>query len=234
MFSVAFALVVALLNPVIDVDPECWAVEIIGVRGSGQVGYGEQVRPVVDTVHRSLASAGHSVRISPLDYTAVSVSDSFGFVLLNGEYDRSVMDGVSALQSTLRSIKAACPATDIVLIAYSQGAQVVKTALEGTAPIHRIASIVLMADPTRDSAQRGITRLGDPKLERDGSFGAIALPDYARVVAIDVCAAGDGICERGRRSFTAHTFGYADVAPLVAPIIDTEFLGRPAPAFTAS
>jgi hypothetical protein len=232
--AVVLALVIALLNPVFEVDPECPGVEIVGVRGSGQDGYGEQVRPIVEAIRGSLASRGHTVASSPLEYTAVSVSDSFGLVLLNGEYDRSVMDGVSALDSRLQAIKDVCHATDIVLVGYSQGAQVVKVALENTSPIHRIAAIVLLADPTRDSAQRGITRLGDIQVEQDGAFGAIALPDYARVVAIDVCAQGDGICERGRRSFIAHTFGYTDVTAHIVSLVAAEFQGRPSGTLTAS
>jgi hypothetical protein len=226
VIPVALALIVALLAPITFRDPGCPSVEIVGVRGSGQIGYGEQVQPVVEALHTALVANGRTVESSPLEYTAISVSDSFGFVLLNGEYDRSVTDGVSALRSTLDAIASTCRTTDIVLVAYSQGAQVVKVALEESAPIHRVASIVLLADPTRHIAQRGIARLGDATVERNGTFGAIALPDYLRAVTIDVCAAGDGICERGRRSFTAHIDGYSGVASEIVPLVLAEFEGR--------
>jgi hypothetical protein len=234
VIPIALALIVALLAPITLLDPGCPSVEIVGVRGSGQAGYGEQVQPVVEAVHTALVANGRTVESTPLEYTAISVSDSFGFVLLNGEYDRSVSDGVAALKSTLDNIASTCSTTDIVLVAYSQGAQVVKAALEESAPIHRIASIVLLADPTRNIVQRGIARLGDVTLERDGTFGAIALPDYLRAVTIDVCAAGDGVCERGRRSFTAHIEGYAEVASEIIPLVLAEFEGRASGLLTAA
>ena len=164
---------------------ECEDAHIIGVRGSGQTNYGEQVRTVVIDTARSISQTGRTVADHSLDYPAISISDSFGLVLLNGDYDRSVKAGVDSLLSDLDALREECPLTQIVLIGYSQGSQVIKTAMEGRSPVDRIASVVLLADPTRETTQPGVVRLGSGG-DRSGAFGSILLPDYLRTVAIDL------------------------------------------------
>ena len=220
------ALVLTLLLPVTYAPNACADVHIVGVRGSGQSGYGEQVGDVVDAAVNAISAQGRSVTTDSLPYPAVSITDSFGLVLLNGDYERSVLSGVGALGASLEAITASCPMSDIVLVGYSQGAQVIKLALSASRPDHRIASVVLLADPTRDPSQRGILRLGDPSVEREGSFGPVALPDHIRTVAIDVCAPGDGVCERGRSDLAAHIDGYRDAAGAVIPWLLTDLAQR--------
>lgn len=213
VFVPAIALVVALLIPAQHGGiGGCEDVRIIGVRGSGQVGYGEQVGGVVVEAAGGVLRTGRTVSVHSLDYPAISVSDSFGLVLLNGDYDRSVQVGAEALRSDLDSIGDDCPLTQIILVGYSQGSQVIKTAMEHRTPIDRISAVVLLADPTRDTTQRGIVRVGSG-LEGSGAFGSILLPNHLRTVAIDVCAVGDGICGSG--GFQAHIGGYADFSEAV-------------------
>lgn len=220
------ALIVALLVPVPG-STTCPDVHVIGVRGSGQpAGFGSQVAPVVESIVETVDASGRATTSEALEYPAISVSDSLGLVLLTGEYASSVLAGVDALDDRLADIASGCPSTEIVLVGYSQGAQVIKQALADSLPVHRLAGIVLLADPTRDPSQSGIARLGDPGVAAEGAFGAVPLPDHARVVTIDVCAAGDGVCERGRRSLTAHTFGYADTPAVVAPMVVASLDGR--------
>ncbi|MFO7699206.1 MAG: hypothetical protein R6W79_01180, partial [Acidimicrobiia bacterium] len=79
---------------------------------------------------------------------------------------------------------------------------------------------------TRDPLQTGVVRLGDPTTERTAAFGAISLPDHVRTVTVDVCAAGDGICERGRRDLLAHTEGYRDAPGWVTSIVERRLDAR--------
>ena len=217
MFMVVVSLVLALLAPVAPVVEPCVDVQVIGARGSGQApGFGEQVAPVVEVVETTLAVTGRSVDAVPLAYPALSLADSFGLALFTGEYEASVRSGADALLALMAETASVCPTTEFVLIGYSQGAQAIKAALEDQAPGPRIAGVVLLADPTRDHEQAGIVRLGDPTVERPGAFGAVALPDHVRAVTIDVCAAGDGVCERGRSGLAAHTRGYDDAGEAVA------------------
>jgi cutinase len=209
-------LVAALLVPSVGQPAGCSDVLIIGVRGSGQTGYGLQVGGTVDALVDAIASSGRSVSDVALEYPAISVSDSFGLVLLNGEYDASVRSGVDALRVALAAETVNCRRTDIVLIGYSQGAQVIKQALSGSVPRIRIAAVVLLADPTRDPSQPGVSRLGGSSTERGGSFGRVALAEYLRPVTVDVCAEGDVVCERGRFAIGVHTSGYDDFVALAA------------------
>lgn len=227
MIVTALALVLALLSPPASAVNPCVDLHIVGVRGSGQsVGYGDQTGGVVDALETALIGRGFSVTSKPLDYPAISVSDSLGLVLLTGAYDASVSAGADALRATLDATEPACPSTEFVLVGYSQGAQVIKNTLANVQPSVRIAGVVLLADPTRDATQRGIVRLGDPLAERDGAFGAIALPHHVSAVAVDVCAAGDGVCERGRQGFTAHVDGYDTAPELVVPVVLAELDSR--------
>jgi pimeloyl-ACP methyl ester carboxylesterase len=198
-------------------------VHIIGARGSGQTGYGDQVGAVVYKTATSVRESGRTTVAHSLDYPAISISDSFGLVLLNGDYNRSVEAGAEALRSDLDSIRAECPQTQIILIGYSQGSQVIKTAMEDRPPIDRIASVVLLADPTREISQLGILRLG-PLLEGGGAFGSIKLPDHLRTVTVDICAEGDGVCGTG--GFLSHIDGYANLSEAIVRHILNE-LGEP-------
>jgi hypothetical protein len=224
VFAPVFALVVALLIPAHQAGISgCEDVHIVGARGSGQVGYGEQVGAVVSKTATSVRESGQTVHAYSLDYPAISISDSFGLVLLNGEYTRSVNAGAEALISELDSIRSECPQTQVILIGYSQGSQVIKTAMENRPPIDRIASVVLLADPTREISQRGIFRLGS-LLEGAGAFGSIKLPDHLRTVTVDICADGDGVCGTG--GFLSHIEGYTDLSDAIVRYVLNE-LGAP-------
>ena len=218
MIGVVLTLLAALLAPGAPVAG-CPDVAIVGIAGSGQEGYGPQVEGVVEAITAASAAEGLAIDAVALDYPAVSVSDSFGLALFNGAYDESVATGVGMLTAVLDEISQACPPTEVVLVGYSQGAEVIKRTFEGVGVPYRVGSVVLLADPTRDPSQRGVLRLGDPTAERPGAFGAVPIPNQLRPVVIDVCAEGDGICERGRFSFTAHVDGYGGSPDEVAPIV---------------
>lgn len=221
----ALALSFALLLPFPIVTADgCADVSVIGARGSGQVGYGSQVGDVVAGIVSDAERIGLSVDDTPLDYPAISLADSFGLALFTGEYDRSVETGVTALTGELDRIRADCPSSRIVLIGYSQGAQVIKQTMASRPPIDRIESVVLLGDPTRDIVQSGLTRLGDLAIVNPGSLGALTIADHIRPVSIDVCAVADSICSGAGINFQGHIDGYTEtyesVAPLLAPRLD--------------
>ncbi len=144
MAAVVVALIAILLAPVSPPSGSCADVFIIGARGSGQpAGFGAQAEPVVEAIEEGLRGSGLIVESAPLDYPAVSISESFGLVLLNGGYDRSVRAGAIELISELAGISRECPRSEVVLVGYSQGAQAIKSALEDLPPRHRIAAVAV-------------------------------------------------------------------------------------------
>ncbi|HYN95912.1 MAG TPA: cutinase family protein [Pilimelia sp.] len=88
----------------------CADVEIIGARGTTEApGVGRILQPVAARMTAELDAA---VRTTPLDYPA-SVN-----------YGSSVRQGVDAVRVELAAIAESCPDTAIVLMGYSQGADV--------------------------------------------------------------------------------------------------------------
>lgn len=221
--SLLLALAIILTPLTFSLPDGCADVHVIGARGSGQSGYGDQVEGVVDAITAGARSVGMTASDEPLDYPAVSITDSLGLVLVTGDYARSVDDGAEALRTAVDRAAAECPNTRTVIVGYSQGAHVVKQAFADEHS-HPVAAVVLLADPTRDPSQLGIRRLGSPPGEEAGAFGAIRLPDHVRVVAIDVCAAQDVVCDRSSGGFLAHIDGYevyeADVAAAAIGLLE--------------
>lgn len=115
---VAFGLVAApfALAGEASVD-SCADVQIIGARGTGdRAGMGFILGPIVWRLTHRLSG---SVKSTPLDYPA------------SADYLDSVAHGVRNLRAELADTATNCPQTRIVLLGYSQGADVVGDALSG-------------------------------------------------------------------------------------------------------
>jgi hypothetical protein len=211
MMFASLSLVIALLSPLAPgVEVGCADVAVIGVSGSGQTGYGEQVEGVVDRIVSEAGSLGLIVDAEPLRYPAVSISDNFGLALFNGDYNRSVSTGAANLNVRLNGLGRDCPSTQIVLVGYSQGAQVIKTAMAGRPPIDRLTSVILLADPSRDTLQTGVLRIGN--LDGIGALASDPLAEQIRPLTIDVCALTDAVCSGGGLDFSTHIEGYEATA----------------------
>lgn len=204
---------------------ECARVTIIGVAGSGQTpGLGDQVDDLVDGIQMRLDRAGRSVEVVPLAYPATDVARSFGLVLFNGRYRRSVAAGVASLHAAVADVIARCPETVLVLAGYSQGAQVVKEGLGGIDPTSPIAAVVLLADPTRVPDQAGTLRVGETGSSRAGILGPVPIPARFGSRTIDVCAAADFICSPGRFRPGGHLWGYDGLAEVAADVAVSKVL----------
>ena len=214
MMFAALSLALALLYPFAPSGVDgCSDVALIGVSGSGQTGYGEQVKGVVDRVTDEGESLGMSVVAKPLEYPAVSISDNFGLALFNGDYNRSVSIGAANLIDALDELGRDCPRTQVVVIGYSQGAQVIKTAMADRAPVDRLAGVVLLADPSRDTLQIGVLRIGN--LDGIGALASNPLAEHIRTLTIDVCALTDAVCSGGGLDFESHIKGYEETPDAV-------------------
>jgi pimeloyl-ACP methyl ester carboxylesterase len=214
------ALVLALLSPFHTVTAEgCPDIHVVGARGSGQQGYGEQVGGIVKGIVADAERDGLDVDDVVLDYPAISLAESFGFALFTGEYDRSVETGVDALTAELDALRATCPTTRVILIGYSQGAQVIKQTMLARPPVDRIESVILLGDPTRDVLQVGLARFGDVMILNPGSLGAVDIASHIRPISIDVFALNDSVCSGAGINFQGHLDGYADTYAEIGPLL---------------
>lgn len=150
----------------------CTDVTFYGVRGTGQAtddatrGFGREAASVAELAGEVLRASGRTVSHRSAAYPAASAREDAG-------YRASVVAGVDSVTSDLVGLVEECPETEVVVLGFSQGAQVAHLALSrpgepGTTRaevsaevLDRVRSVVLIADPLRS--------LDDP---------AVSLPDW--------------------------------------------------------
>jgi hypothetical protein len=140
-----------------------------GARPQDQVlGFGNEVATAAYEITRRLPPETN-VRLIPIDYPAVEAMNGFvqeveidlpviapfeAMVLgLSNTYKTSVERGVEITVDTVRNLSKVCSETKIVLIGFSQGAQVMHWALDSLKQeglLGAVAAVQLIADPTRD------------------------------------------------------------------------------------
>jgi len=187
---------------------DCADVEVVFARGTFEgPGIGKVGNPFVDALRGRLP--GQAVGVYAVNYPA------------SVDFARAV-DGVADVSNHLNDMAARCPATDIVLGGYSQGAAVSAYATSDAVP----AGYVLPAGLTGPLAPAvadhvaAVALFGKPSanvvsvLQRGAPPIAIG-PAFAGKT-IDLCAAEDPICQPGGLNRGAHsayvTNGMADQA----------------------
>lgn len=187
---------------------DCPDVEVVFARGTFEgPGIGKVGAPFVEALRNRLP--GRTVGAYAVNYPA------------SVDFARAV-DGVADVSNHLGDMAARCPATDIVLGGYSQGAAVTAYVTSDTVPAgyalpagltgplapvvsDRVAAVALFGKPSA-----GIVNL----LQRDAPPIAIG-PAFAGKT-IDLCAPEDPVCQAGSLNRGAHsayvTNGMADQA----------------------
>lgn len=173
------------------------------------------------------------VSAHPVRYSALPIDGIAG-------YSGSRNGGTEALLADWREVTKKCSATQIVMVGYSQGADVVASAWQkgkvagGRLSIARaidrnqVRSVVLYADPhfNRRWADQGVTRPRTSSFIRDGVFGARRLFTGDEVGAVQAwCLLQDPICQRDNLAYPWHGSQYdryeewaaADIARAVTP-----------------
>ncbi|HJZ38387.1 MAG TPA: cutinase family protein [Solirubrobacterales bacterium] len=180
--------------------PRCAPVYVFGARGSGEPiegDPGKMLKPFISRLE-SLADPG-SVGGQGLPYPAVSVYQPEGAF-----YEKSVRDGIANLVQLVKGRAAACKNEQLVLAGYSQGAQVVSSALpQLTRVSSHIGAVVLFGDPHFDPHSRAAQGSFSPK--RHGILGLPAhdFPsEFPHVLSY--CKGGDVICQGLPNLTTAH------------------------------
>lgn len=186
----------ALLSSIASAAPVgCQAVRVISVRGTNEV-YGASS---LLAIYGAIAAAVPGTVLQGTPYPAI-MDDSNWSV-----YGGSVTAGVGSLQGIIKSAVDACPQMKIVLLGYSQGANVVGDALcsstvTGMAPLapnyaDNIAAVAMFGDPTHINGQPfmigGATRNG--MVPRTSN--SVCAP-YTNKIA-SFCHPNDPVCDTG-------------------------------------
>jgi len=197
----AFALAACFLSasaiPTAAPTSPCAAVHIIAARASTEAPGPGIIGALVTQVQNSSKQTVSTVAV---DYPATLTN-----------YASSSAQGTSATMTLLNNQVKACPSQKIVLVGYSQGAQVIGDAVAGgggavglgpaTAPVsaavaNKVVAIVQMGDPRHvpgESFDRGTS-------VRDGLFPRLASQQYSSTLQpriLSFCDFNDPFCDSG-------------------------------------
>jgi hypothetical protein len=203
---------------------------VVGVRGSGdpQSGdpgtdkYGDQVNGMGKPGAAFAVALANklppgAVTFDSLVYPAVGLlgnwrrivnlagaATQIGFL---GSYSGSVEDGTAALRQVITTEGRVCPKVKLVLVGYSQGAQVVADVYQrylSPSQRLRIAGVVVFGDPYFNPADTK-PDVGSYDPTRHGGLGRRQLYPTSSAPIFSVCHLYDPICQGpGRNKFSQH------------------------------
>lgn len=181
-------------------------VAIIGARGSGESlssgaieGFGTRTTKFAQSVTDQLPSRV-KVRYLAVYYPAVSADTA---VLSPSIYNNSVASGSRQTVAYVKKLVDNCPKTKIVLMGYSQGAQVMHSAaraltgkyLSAVVSVHLVANPVANHDDTRVLPFTGGTKFSTTANGWRGVLGrGGVMPAHLNNRVVSTCATGDQIC----------------------------------------
>lgn len=172
-------------------------------------GLGAEVDGVVTVLERRLAGEGvDEVDVQAVEHRSRDASQP-------AVYDADVAQGRELLARRLdRSIRD-CPDARLVVVGFSQGAQIAQETLaERPALAPRVTALALIGSPRHDP-DAALTHLDlpGPAATHDGSLGAG--PGLGRLDprTVDACLVRDVVCNAdGGTDYTVHKHGYEDAA----------------------
>lgn len=268
----AFAIALTLLTsvpagaerpPHWDQHLACGDVFVIGVRGSGEDrlptdaerGFGTRAVALLDAAGGVLSSRGLRLAVASVEYPAIGVDDAARsvFSFQPDGYGDSVDAGVADLGRLVTAVRARCAGAVIVLVGYSQGAEVIRTAFARSvvAADEDIAAVVLVSDPAFNAADArfGVNLRGTYSGSRTGvrrSTVALVSPTGIAERTFSLCNAGDIVCQMYRGPLPLALLDWSDaidvhrsyalgdllpivqrdVLPLIVARLDPAALGR--------
>ena len=199
-YSVSAARTGAVAPAPVVFGESCPTLEFIGVRGSGETAdQNRGLAPTVAAVESELKRRWPDMYTTAIDYPAIAVEFSLNYP---PDYAASVAAGKRAFVDFYQDFTAACPAAQIVVVGYSQGAEIVGDLLENSPPADRkqIVATVLFGDPNFNPGQASVDAGNfDPSLH--GIISVLEPHDYLHVFPGDMvghirsyCIATDPIC----------------------------------------
>ncbi|WP_273732984.1 cutinase family protein [Mycolicibacterium septicum] len=192
-------------------SPGCPDVHWIGVAGSGErddpsvdAGMGRVVYNSLSDLSRWVQQDGRTMTAEAVVYPAAPVPAD-GDLLGWGGFMSSVDAGVAALGNQYAAFTQQCPASEVVLAGYSQGAMVVHRNLTALSASPNLAAALLVADGDRLPADPTVNLGTATALPRTGKGVAQDWPILAHAPAplpvsvgsrtISVCDRGDAVCD---------------------------------------
>jgi pimeloyl-ACP methyl ester carboxylesterase len=208
----------------------CPEVQVVGVRGQSQSldrhrGLGTEVDGIVTALERRLDRDGvDRVAVAAVRHRSRDAADL-------STYDADVAQGRRLLARLLDREVGRCPGARVVVVGFSQGAQIAQETLADRPGLARgVDALALVGSPRHDPGSR-FTHLDlpGPTAMLPGSVGAG--PDLGALDArtVDACLARDVVCDAdGGADYTVHKHGYEDVAVggQVADAIDRVLVAR--------
>ena len=193
IWVVAVVLLASACSQAAEVDDGCPDVYFVGARGSSQEpGLG----PQVDDLHDQFVQAVDArVETVALDYPAAQ--SRFGDSTV---YEESVEAGTAELPAALASLE--CPDAAIVLAGYSQGAHVITVS-----DLPEVDAVVLLASPVF-APNDATAKSGNFNPEQSGLVDEVSIGEELADRTIQVCIAGDPICQFGSIAFWIHSGSY--------------------------
>lgn len=174
----------------------CAQVVMLGARGSGQAaGAGAQLEGTFRALQQ--ARPDLTMELRPIPYPAVGAE----VALLDPDaFVASITRGVRAMRQAAKAVADACPATQVVLAGFSQGAMVTHEAILDRATVRRATAILLLADGFRTRRDRVAYLPGGPERSRgvvtanarDAAPGPVPVTGGK---ALGMCLAGDVVCD---------------------------------------
>ena len=227
---------------------ECSDVVVMGARGSGEEpqgstgnylkvpheGLGPEVFAVADKLQKLGKADGLKVERIAVEYPAIDR----GYVVekwagVGGKTIlKSMEEGASSLKETMADFGDCSTPPKFVLVGYSQGAGVVRLALDSLSGEDRskVIAAVNIADPYF-TGQNGKV-IGGPNLKRVGLANAtLQFPDdgWAGARSFHVCVKADAVCQALSVSAKDQVFdavGRLLKGPLLAPVFDAASVKR--------
>ncbi|WP_225727945.1 MULTISPECIES: cutinase family protein [unclassified Nocardia] len=140
-------------------DQGCPPLYVLGVQGTGQSAPDADLTSdsgLLATILGPLTGMGHAL----VARAYVPYAAGFGGAVPGGPlpYSASVSGGLDKLREMAAEVVRHCPATELGMVGYSQGAHIVSMFAQevgqgaGVVPADRVAAVALLADPTRGPA----------------------------------------------------------------------------------
>jgi hypothetical protein len=182
----------------------CPSVQFVGVRGSGESYFGNDgLGSTVDDVKNQLVAKGVTgLGVEAIMYPAVPLFYD-GLTAYPADYAASVEQGEDALTSFFDTFSSHCSSTPVILVGYSQGAQIAADVADAlpSAIQAQIVAMTLFGDPLFNPTQSAVDVYNNSGLYGvwstpggPGGFPPRQVPSSLASRSVSYCLANDPIC----------------------------------------